>query len=396
MKSLQNLYLYFHFPFCLKKCHYCDFYSICTTDQIPDFRDALLLEMDQYAAVLKQSKIKTIYFGGGSPNLISSKDLVSILSRLKNYNDLADIEEFTIEINPGEISAQKLVDFANSGVNRISLGAQSFIDDELKFLGRIHNSQMILTTIDRVRNSGIRNLSLDLIYGIPGQNMENWQYNLDQALGTSVDHFSFYNLIYEPETPLTRLRNAHKLKPVNENLEFAMFQRAHKVLEKAGYHHYEISNWAQINKESKHNSAYWEGSNYLGFGPSAHSLLNGKRWSNVRSVDQYCQLLTRHQSAVEAIELLDKNQSAAEFIMLKLRRAKGLSVDEFQNLTHRDFSKILEAVQKKFDGQLIPKYAELKNNNLVLSLDGWFICDYIVQEIFNQTKELEYDYKKNP
>jgi len=395
MEPRKDLYLYFHFPFCKKKCDYCDFYSICELDKISSFSDAILIESDQHSELISQSNIKTIYFGGGSPNLLSTNKLYRIISKLGEYNSLNKIEEFTIEINPGEISKEVLLQFRDCGVNRISIGSQSFSDKDLQFLGRIHDSSQIFKTIEMVNNAGIDNISLDLIYGIPHQDLNGWKDNLEKAVSTNVNHFSFYNLIYEEGTKLTKKRNQFLFETVNEDIEFEMFKLAHDQLRQNNYQHYEISNWSKPGKQSIHNSAYWSGDNYLGIGPSAHSFINGKRWRNCRSVDTYNTKLNQGLTVIENIEILDDQKIIAETLMLGLRTSTGLSISKFEEVAELPFNEILDKINRKFNNTFVPKFAELNNNYLVLSLDGWFICDYIVEQIFEITKEIKYDYKKD-
>jgi oxygen-independent coproporphyrinogen-3 oxidase len=397
LETFQNkkeLFLYIHFPFCLKKCDYCDFYSKTDLKDRNHFFTALNKEIDQYSKIISNSKIKTIYIGGGSPNLIPPKLLKQTVDHLKYYNTLNSIIEFTLEINPGNITKEKLQEFVNIGVNRISIGSQSFYDDELKFLGRIHDTSDIFNTIDNVRSVGIDNISLDLIFGIPGQNINKWSNNLDNAIKTNANHFSFYNLIYEHGTKLTESRNANNFQTVDEEIEFQMYELAHNKLGENNYQHYEISNWSKPGDEAIHNSAYWNGSNYLGLGPSAHSFYNGKRWSNIRSLSKYITNLNNNKSTIDFQEILNKNDKISEALLLGLRTSTGLSLQYFQNLTNIVFSLILNHLNKKFNDQFLIKYASINRNYLVLTIEGWFICDYIIEQVMIIIEEINNDLKK--
>jgi len=384
-----ELYLYIHFPFCRKKCKYCDFYSITDLSAIKAWFSALNQEIDLYDALLSTSRIKTLYIGGGSPNLMEAEQLFYFLNHLNKYNSLENLTELTLEINPGNISALKLMDFFSLGVNRISIGAQSFQDEELKFLGRIHNSREIIKTVQDVKSAGINNISLDMIFGIPGQTFQGWQNNLKQALSLKIDHFSFYNLIYEPGTPLTRLKNSNKFQIIDEDTEYEMYQYAHQFLKKAGYEHYEISNWSLPGRYSCHNSAYWLGKNYLGLGPAAHSFFNGERWSNIPSVEKYMDSLSKKESPVHFSEILSRENKIEEALLLGLRTAQGLSLSSFESLINLDFKTILISLEKKFNRQFLGKYAKIEKDFLRLTVEGWFICDYIIEQILTIIEECQ-------
>ncbi len=392
-KSSKNLYLYIHFPFCVKKCHYCDFYSITQQSQIPAYFKALFQEIQHYQSILASHSIKTIYIGGGSPNLIPPALLEKVTQQLDHFLD-APIE-FTLEINPGNISHSNLVRYKKLGINRISIGSQSFCDKELDFLGRIHRSQQINKTIAAVIKNGIDNFSLDLIFGIPGQTQESWEQSLNSAIESGTSHLSVYNLVYEPGTPLTQLRNRGKIQLPEEELEFQFFQYAHQRLQTAGFDHYEISNFSLPEKESKHNSAYWLGEHYLGFGPAAHSFYGGNRWQNIASVSDYIARLSKNRSPITAKKSINQQEHIQEQLLLGLRQKSGLNIPRYEALTNVNFSDILSAIETRFRQTFLEKYATKTNNNLQLTIEGWFICDYIVRELNKITEDFYNDNKKN-
>ncbi len=390
----HDLYLYIHFPFCINKCRYCNFYSITELNGIDDYFQYLYKEIDLYQKILAQYPVKTIYLGGGSPNLIPPAYLERLIRHIKKYNRLAALAEFTIEINPGNISAEKLNRFSNLGVNRISMGSQSFFDPELEFLGRLHTAADIFQTVETIHKEGIQNFSLDLIYGIPGQSLASWEENLSMALRTGATHFSFYNLIYEPGTPLTAALARKQFQPVDEDREFEMFRVAHEKLARHNYHHYELSNWAIPGKESRHNSAYWQNKHYLGLGPAAHSYLDNERWYNYNSFDSYRKNLDNSKFPVQYRETIDLQLAIQELIMLGLRRAQGMSIRQFENLTGLEIEPVCKKMEQIFDNRFLKKYAQINNDFLQLTVEGWFICDYIVRKIIEITEEIRNDHKK--
>ncbi len=389
-----DLYLYIHFPFCIKKCTYCNFYSTTGLDAIDDYFQFLYREIDLYQKILSENSIKTIYLGGGSPNLMPPAYLEELIRRINQYNPLADLEEFTVEINPGNISAEMLYHFSQLGVDRVSMGGQSFFDSELEFLGRIHSAADIFQTVQTLHKVGIQNFSLDLIYGIPGQTVTSWEENLIKALKTGATHFSFYNLIYEPGTPLTDALARKQFQPVDDEREFEMFKMAHEKLARHNYHHYEISNWSIPGKESRHNSAYWQNKNYLGLGPAAHSYFDKERWYNYNSFDSYRQSLSAGKHPVQYRETIDSPLAIQELIMLSLRTARGLSIQQFESITAIDFARVCEKMNQLFDNRFFKKYAQINRDFLQLTVDGWFICDYIVKKIIEITEEIWNDNKK--
>ncbi|MFP4548018.1 MAG: radical SAM family heme chaperone HemW [Fidelibacterota bacterium] len=390
----RDLYLYIHFPFCIKKCSYCNFYSFTELDAIGDYFQYLYREIDLYYKILTKYPIKTIYLGGGSPNLIPATYLEELIRHIKKYNDLTALEEFTVEINPSNISAEKLSHFLELGVNRISMGAQSFFDSELEFLDRVHTRADIFRTVENLHQVGIQNFSLDLIYGIPSQTATSWEENLSIALKTGATHFSFYNLIYEPGTPLTAALARKQFQPVDEDREFEMFRMAHDKLARHNYFHYEISNWAIPGKESVHNSAYWQNKNYLGLGPAAHSFMNDDRWYNFNSFDSYRENLDNIKFPIQYRETIDSQLAIQELVMLGLRKAQGMSIRQFINLTNLDIELVCQKMEQIFDNRFLKKYAQMNNDFLQLTVEGWFICDYIVKKIIEITEEIRDDNKK--
>lgn len=389
---MKKFSLYIHFPFCIRKCHYCDFYSvIIDTPAVDSWVAALLTEIDLYKAKFGDSQIETIYIGGGSPNLIGSKNIRSIFEGLNTSFGLQNVREFTVEINPGQVKPDFLHQLKDIGVNRISVGVQSFKNSELKTLGRIHQVEEVFATFQVLNRIGFDHLSLDLIFGIPGQRPGSWERSLKQAVEMGVDHLSLYNLIYEKGTPLYKLKEQNKITPTDSELEWRMYELAYQWLESRGFQRYEISNWAKPGCESVHNSSYWKGSYYLGLGPAAHSYDGVSRWWNIRSVDTYIKHLAEGKFPVEDREELNEYDREIEFLFLSLRTQSGLSVRKFENLFLVDFKRVIQKLAQRIDSD---EYWIFDGDSFKLTPRGWFVCDSITNEILEITEEVRNDHKK--
>ena len=336
-------------------------------------------------------KIKSIYLGGGSPNLISIQNFIKITKKLLECTPFQKPEEFTVEINPVSRDEELIGSFIRNGVNRISVGCQSFHDDELKTLGRIHSSGDIFHTVERLKKTGFRNISLDFIYGIPGQTSDSWRSTLNQVLEMEVEHLSLYNLIYEEGTPLYSLRESSQITPLDEKIELDMYLVAHEVLQDAGYIHYEISNWAKPGYESVHNSSYWKDSYYLGLGPAAHSYDGISRWWNICPVDAYIKHLSEGKFPIEDREELNKYDREIEFLFLSLRTQSGLSIRKFENLFLVDFKRVIQKLAQRIDSD---EYWIFDRDSFKLTPRGWFVCDSITNHILEITEEVRSDHKK--
>jgi oxygen-independent coproporphyrinogen-3 oxidase len=380
--------LYIHIPFCVKKCAYCDFYSTTTEpSKIEQFLNAAENEVELYAQhpVFAQIKFRTLYIGGGTPSLLSAQQIDKLFQKVLSRFHFAKDFEFTIESNPETISFSKLKEYRSVGINRLSIGVQSFSDSELQTLGRIHNSDQAKKCIEWASQAGCDNINLDLIFAIPGQTLNDWQDNLEQAIQLKPKHLSIYCLTIESGTPLERQILSGKLKKVNEETEREMYLWSIDVLSTAGYQHYEISNFALTGFECKHNLMYWDGSPYLGIGPSAHSYWNGHRQWNVDSLEQYLKLLKSNIKPVAGQEQLSQDQKILEFLYLNLRTIHGIDIRQFKyqfNLSFIEkFEKVLERLHNHPDGELF----HLQKNILKLTPNGFVlfdeICQYFADEI---------------
>jgi oxygen-independent coproporphyrinogen-3 oxidase len=371
----KSIGLYIHIPFCEKKCFYCDFYSVENQSRRNEFVSSLIKEIELSSTNrTEHCKADTIFFGGGTPSLLSPAEIDSILKALQNHFAISSDAEFTMECNPGTVSLESLSGYQQLGVNRLSFGVQSFFDDELRFLSRIHDSQQAIEAIVLARRCGFDNTNLDLIHGLPGQTPERVLANLATAVELNPDHISAYNLIVEPGTPLFTSVAAGEVRPLEELAEAKMFKLTMSFLEKNGYEHYEISNYSRPGFQCRHNLKYWNCEEYLSFGPSAHSYFNGTRWWNVASLSNYLAELSADRLPISAKEVLTKAQLADEFVMLQLRQGKiDLTIlhDRFKIKLAQEFMADLE----KED------YARVSRNKIFLTKKGFAVCDKIVEDI---------------
>lgn len=342
MNSEQHPGLYLHVPFCRSKCFYCDFYSVASSAAIPAWLHAVRKEALLYRE--KFHDFDSLYLGGGTPSILEERDLACLLECLLEHFTFCADTEMTMEANPESLTEHKLKTIKNLGVNRISLGIQSLNDRELKYLGRIHSSKDALGSLDMVRSCGFSNIGVDLIYGFEIQTISGWKKTLDRILEFRPEHISCYQMSFEKGTPLWKMREAGRARSVGERLESAFFIWTSRYLEKQGYHHYEISNFAARPEfMSRHNRKYWTHVPYLGLGPSAHSWQDGqpenpagrlaaapggagKRWWNVKSIRKYCQLLEEGKAPVEGSEILSEEQFELERLGLGFRTSEGVDI----------------------------------------------------------------------
>ncbi len=323
-KNFSSLYL--HIPFCIKKCNYCGFYSLpYREERVKLFISAILKEIELTRNL--PHLIKTIYIGGGTPSCLPVKYLEIILQTLlKNYKIDKDIE-FTIEVNPGTITQEKINLFKSYGINRISIGAQSFLDSELKILGRIHNVKDIIKTAHIIKNSGIENISVDLIYGIPKQTLDNFKFSLKAATSLEIKHISIYELTIERGTPMEKNLKNGKINLLNDDAIEQMYLFASEFLDEKGFYKYEISNFARQNYESLHNIAYWQRMAYLGLGPAAFSYLNGWRFYNPGNISLYFKYLSKNKLPWIREYEIKGIEELKEKIILGLRMKQGITLD---------------------------------------------------------------------
>ena len=321
--------LYFHIPFCRHKCPYCDFYSISRLEALPAFLTALHREVALRAE--PSMAVDTVYFGGGTPSLCPPDSVADLIDGVKTHFRLDAKAEVTLEANPGAVTAEDLVRLRSAGVNRLNIGIQSFREDALGFLGRIHSRTQAIAVVDQARSAGFDNLGLDLIYGLPGQTTADWMADLNRALDFRPEHLSCYILTFAPGTPMNRDLQQGRLNPPDEDHVAAMFETTAAFLTARGYDHYEISNFARTPAlRSQHNLKYWRFEPYLGFGPSAHSYRKCTRSWNLADLAIYTRRLAQNRRPEGGREKLTREQQMLEAILLGLRRREGFDMEAFE------------------------------------------------------------------
>jgi putative oxygen-independent coproporphyrinogen III oxidase len=318
--------LYVHIPFCRTKCPYCDFYSVSSPELISPFLEALGKEAQLYKDSLVP--FDSLYLGGGTPSLLDASQLNALVACLRRHFDFAPDTEFTLEANPDDVTAEKLQLFPDLGVNRLSLGVQSFNEAELIFLQRRHTARQTLAALELIRAAGFGNLGLDLMYGLPGQSLEAWRQTLETALSFTPEHLSCYQLTIAEGTPLGRQAARDELSLPDEETQRAFFLLTHEFLEEHGYLHYEISNFARREAYCcRHNQKYWRHLPYLGLGPAAHSFKDGRRWWNFSSLERYCSAINAGLAPVAGAEILTQEQLRLEAIYLGFRARDGVPLE---------------------------------------------------------------------
>jgi oxygen-independent coproporphyrinogen III oxidase len=374
--------IYIHVPFCKRRCYYCDFYSSIRLDLVHDYVEALKKETFSRSNYLNKDGfnpiIDTLYFGGGTPSMLSIEEYQKILNHLSDIFKISQNAEITIEINPDDANSEFLKNLKALGFNRLSIGIQSFSDTTLEFINRRHNSALALKSIENAVIAGINNISIDLIYGLPGMSVKKWTETLKQAIKLPVKHISAYHLTYEKGSKLHTMLTKGQISAVSENISIEQFKVLHYEMESNGFEHYEISNFAKENLYSIHNSNYWKGENYLGLGPSAHSYNgNSRRW-NVSDIKKYCKSLDTGEVYWET-ENLYKTNLANEYIMTRLRTKWGIDMNIFANEFGTDrYNKLKKDIQPFIESGL----CELNKNILFLTLKGWILSDRIFVELF--------------
>jgi oxygen-independent coproporphyrinogen-3 oxidase len=332
---LNELGIYIHIPFCKQKCYYCDFVSYSNKcSEVKEYIESLKKEIEEFD--FSNYKVTSIYIGGGTPSYIDSIYIVEILSELKeklkcNLIEFKDIE-ITIEVNPGTVDTKKLNDYKKSGINRLSIGLQSTKNDILKKIGRIHTYQEFLEIYKLARETGFKNINIDLMIGIPGQKIGDLKNTLQDIIKLEPEHISVYSLIIEENTPIEKMLENGEIKLPDEDLERNMYWYVKNTLELNGYNHYEISNFAKLGKESRHNLNCWNQEEYIGFGVAAHSYLNGIRFSNTINVEEYIQHIenNRKEENIQIEESQSLEDKKNEFMMLGFRKIQGVDIARFK------------------------------------------------------------------
>lgn len=397
----ESYSLYLHIPFCRKRCNYCDFITYAGKEEyIPDYIRAMQKEIE-FIADIKSDHIclKSIYFGGGTPSLISVGHYERLFGLITKRFQVDPGVEISMEVNPGTLINNYLDELASLGVNRLSIGMQSANDKELAFLGRIHHFEDVKNTFNLARKSKFSNINLDLIFGLPGQSIKDWKNSIDAALSMKPEHLSIYSLTIETDTPFGKMMREGNLVPINDDLAAEMYIIADAILKNEGLEHYEISNWARFSSEGKqlrsiHNMQYWLNDPYIGIGAGAHSCYDGRRLENTSSIEEYLHIAeadwgnsTSHNPANKYILEIDPYTSMQETMMLGLRLIQeGVDLIRFENKHGIKAEKVfLKEIHKLLDRQLV-EYSDNEQTHLRLTNKGVLLANQAFIEFVGKKK----------
>lgn len=369
--------IYIHIPFCRKACHYCNFHFSVLQKLTPKMVEAIVHEADLRGAYINEP-VETIYFGGGTPSLLASHELQLIINKLNEVFIVSNSAEITLEANPDDITEQKLFEWKHAGINRLSIGIQSFFDNDLQWMNRAHNATQAYKSIEFALQAGFDNISIDFIYGTPHLTNEGWLQNLETANKLNIPHLSCYALTVEPNTALQKMINLNKKENVDPDKQSEQFELLMNWAAQKGYEHYEISNFAKPQFRSKHNSGYWQGKPYIGLGPSAHSFNGDTRQWNISNNALYIESIHRGVVPFE-IEILSSTQKINEYIMTALRTNEGIALQQLKNLSGEKTTTDIISEARKFINQNL---MESKNNSLVLTNKGKLFADGIAADLF--------------
>ena len=369
--------IYIHIPFCKQACHYCNFHFSTSKKMLPQMLQAISSEVMLRKEYIRQN-ISTIYFGGGTPSLLAIHDLRFILEKLKESFIIDEDAEITLEANPDDITEEKLIGWGSSGINRLSIGIQSFFDEDLQWMNRAHNKQQAIESLSSAKKY-FDNITIDLIYGSPALTDEHWKENVETALALNIPHLSCYALTVEPKTALATMIAQQKKENTDADKQARHFELLMQWLNEAGYEHYEISNFAKPGFRSKHNSSYWKGEHYIGLGPSAHSFNGTSRQWNISNNALYIQSLEKSELNFEE-EILTASQQLNEYIMTSMRTVEGINFSDDRWLMTDDSTKnkIISSAKKwEVSGKII-----LDETSLRLTDKGKFLADGIASDLF--------------
>lgn len=383
---------YIHVPFCKSRCNYCAFHSDAigptgnplSSPLVRSFVDNLLLEIAHFAEVYPNEKIQSIFFGGGTPSLLPPQIISAILGRIKKGFNVSPKAEITLEANPESLRQRSVLeDYLAAGINRLSMGIQSLDDATLKMLGRPHKAQDGLNAFYLAREAGFANINVDLMWGLPGQSIRQWLQTLKDVERIAPDHISPYCLSLEPGTRIEQQCEAGELVLPPERDQSIMFMQGAAYLEAAGYLHYEISNFARMGFQCRHNLGYWEGASYLGFGPSSTSTIGDKRWTNPANLAAWTETIKRGELGKNP-EILSPKTRALELVMLRLRTARGLRLKAYKDMTGKDFlTDHQRFVQTIHENGLV----KIRNGYLSLTRSGMLVSNSIISNLFERMKK---------
>lgn len=368
---------YVHIPFCDHKCVYCDFYSIINYENVEKYLHALKREIQFYKTLCAENIFESIYFGGGTPSFMAADYIAEIISEIRKNFSVSENAEITLETNPGTSSKEKLIGFRNAGINRLSVGIQSFDEEELKFLTRIHDGETAIRTVADASDAGFENISLDLIFNLPNQTKEKWKKNLAAAISLPVQHISAYSLILEKGTILNKMVLDGKIKMQDENHDADLYQFTIDELNRNGFAQYEVSNFAKENFKCAHNKFYWRGDEYLGIGTSAHSFINKKRWWNFSSLTFYLLNIEQKENGEAGFEIIDDKKYLEEYILLSLR-SEGIERKRVNHIAGYDWFSTKEKLLTEFYKE---GFTVLTEEKLRLTAKGFAVCDEIISKL---------------
>ncbi len=372
----KNIGIYVHVPFCVKKCNYCDFYSVTWNEEKElNFINSILNEIRSYKNL--EYNVDTIFFGGGTPTIVKPSNLGLIINEIKNTFTLDENCEISTEANPNTLTSENLVEYKQIGINRLSIGIQSLNDEILKKIGRLHDSQEALNAIKKAKQYGFNNINADIMFNIPGQTTLDIENSIQKIINHEVKHISFYSLKLEHGTPMYDMEKSNKIIMPDEDIEREMYYDGRSIMEENSLMQYEISNFAKKGFECRHNLKYWNQDEYIGFGPSAHSFLNNERFSNVSNLEEYCENALKDDYNRIVHEKLDNDGLMFEYIMLRLRLNEGLDTDIFKKKFNDNFyEKYKTQIKYLIDNKLI----ECKNNNVKLTNIGMDVSNYVFEK----------------
>ena len=369
--------IYIHIPFCKKTCHYCNFHFSTSQQLLPAMVTAICKEAALGQSYLTE-KTDTIYFGGGTPSLLMNYELRIMIDRLWDIFDVADNAEISLEANPDDITEDKLMGWKEAGINRLSIGIQSFFEEDLQWMNRAHTAQQAIQSIELAKKNGFANITIDLIYGTPTLTDEKWKQNVATAVSLNIPHMSCYALTVEPKTALAKMIATHQSANVDADKQARHFLLLTQWMREAGFEHYEISNFALPGFRSRHNSSYWQGKQYLGLGPSAHSFNGVSRQWNIANNALYIKSIEAGTLPFEA-EVLTETQQLNEYIMTSLRTIEGISLKRVSaKWGDEKLKQLINTAQKHIDR----RHLVLVNDVLKLSVDGQFLADGIAADLF--------------
>lgn len=370
--------IYIHIPFCKSKCIYCNFYSVASSAHVDDLCQALLKEIKLQKNYLDDEKIETVYFGGGTPSLLPADFIKKIIGEIQTLFVITDAPEITLEANPDDVSDKNLKEWKSASVNRLSIGVQSFNDPDLDFLKRKHNASQSEAAIKRSQDAGFENISVDLIYGIPGQSEKIWKENIFRTIAFQVPHISAYSLTVEEKTILHKKINSQKINTLDDELSVSHFRILMNEMRVNDYLHYEISNFCKDGFFSKHNTSYWKGTKYLGLGPSAHSYDGVSRQWNIANLNDYLKNIFENKIPAEK-EILATADKFNEYIMTSLRTMWGCDLNHVEKYFGSEERTRILYLSKTMQDK---SYIEIKNDIVFLTDEGKLFADRIASDLF--------------